>query len=87
MIRGVPMGVDCNSPPRHPAFSTPLELMTFITDLRRLSGGKPVGFKLCIGHRWEFLAIIKANPGKYNFASPVSPQQPFEPLLALVFHS
>jgi glutamate synthase domain-containing protein 2 len=58
--RGVPMGVDCVSPARHSAFSTPLEMMAFITQLRRLSGGKPVGFKLCIGHPWEFMAIIKA---------------------------
>ncbi len=58
--RGVPIGSDCISPARHPAFSTPLELMGFIADLRRLSAGKPVGFKLCIGHPWEFLAICKA---------------------------
>ena len=50
--RGVPMGVDCISPARHPAFSTPLEMMHFIAQLRELSGGKPVGFKLCIGHAW-----------------------------------
>ena len=59
-IRGVEMGKDCISPPCHSAFSTPLELMAFIAQLRRLSGGKPVGFKLCIGHHWEFMAIIKA---------------------------
>ena len=58
--RGVPEGVDCVSPARHSAFSTPVELMHFITQLRELSGGKPVGFKLCIGHPWEFLAICKA---------------------------
>ncbi|MFX5578983.1 glutamate synthase-related protein, partial [Acinetobacter baumannii] len=45
--RGVPLGEDCISPARHSAFSTPLELMEFISDLRRLSLGKPVGFKLC----------------------------------------
>lgn len=59
-IRGVPMGVDCISPSAHPAFSTPLELMAFIQQLRELSGGKPVGFKLCVGHAHEFLAIVKA---------------------------
>jgi glutamate synthase domain-containing protein 2 len=59
-IRGVEMGKDCISPPCHSAFSTPLELVGFIKKLRDLSGGKPVGFKLCIGHHWEFLAIIKA---------------------------
>jgi glutamate synthase domain-containing protein 2 len=58
--RGVPMGQDCISPSRHSAFSTPLEMMAFITELRRLSGGKPVGFKLCIGHAWEFMGIVKA---------------------------
>ena len=58
--RGVPIGVDCISPARHGAFKTPLELMHFIAQLRELSGGKPVGFKLCIGHAWEFMAICKA---------------------------
>jgi glutamate synthase domain-containing protein 2 len=58
--RGVPMGEDCISPSRHSAFSTPLELVQFIAQLRELSGGKPVGFKLCLGHRWEFMAIAKA---------------------------
>ncbi|MEE8262208.1 MAG: FMN-binding glutamate synthase family protein [Gammaproteobacteria bacterium] len=58
--RKVPIGVDCISPSAHSAFSTPLEMMQFIAKLRELSGGKPVGFKLCIGHRWEFLAICKA---------------------------
>ncbi len=46
--------------PRHGAFSTPLEMMQFIGRLRDLSGGKPVGFKLCIGHRREFMCIVKA---------------------------
>jgi glutamate synthase domain-containing protein 2 len=58
--RGVPVGVDCISPARHSAFSTPVEMMHFIALLRELSGGKPVGFKLCIGHPWEFMAICKA---------------------------
>ncbi len=58
--RGVPMGVDCISPARHSAFSTPVEMMQFITKLRELSGGKPTGFKLCIGHRREFMCIVKA---------------------------
>jgi glutamate synthase domain-containing protein 2 len=59
-IRGVAMNEDCISPAYHRAFSTPLEMMTFIAEMRRLSGGKPAGFKLCIGHPWEFLAICKA---------------------------
>jgi glutamate synthase domain-containing protein 2 len=58
--RGVPIGVDCVSPAQHSAFSTPLEMMQFIERLRQLSGGKPVGFKLCIGHPWEWFAICKA---------------------------
>ncbi|MFF7710638.1 glutamate synthase-related protein [Pseudomonas sp. NPDC007930] len=58
--RGVPLGVDCVSPSRHSAFNTPLELMHFIAQLRELSGGKPVGFKLCLGHPWEFMGIAKA---------------------------
>ncbi len=58
--RGVPEGVDCVSPASHSAFSTPLEMVRFIALLRELSDGKPVGFKLCIGHPWEFMAICKA---------------------------
>jgi glutamate synthase domain-containing protein 2 len=58
--RGVPMGVDCVSPASHSAFSTPIEMMQFIEKLRILSGGKPVGFKLCIGHAWEWFAMVKA---------------------------
>jgi len=58
--RGVPMGKDCISPSHHSVFSTPIELVKFIGEMRRLSGGKPTGFKLCIGHPWEFLAICKA---------------------------
>ena len=54
------MGEDCISPATHRAFSTPLEMMAFIGEMRRLSGGKPAGFKLCVGHPWEFLAICKA---------------------------
>ncbi|MDX1891620.1 FMN-binding glutamate synthase family protein [Mycolicibacterium sp. 050158] len=58
--RGVPVGKTVVSPPSHSAFGTPTELLTFIATLRRLSGGKPVGFKLCIGARTEFLSICKA---------------------------
>lgn len=59
-IRGITEGEDCISPARHSAFSTPIEMMQFIGEMRRLSGGKPAGFKLCVGHTWEFLAICKA---------------------------
>ncbi len=58
--RGIALGETCISPPYHKAFSTPVEMMHFIANLRELSGGKPIGFKLCIGHRWEFLAMVKA---------------------------
>ncbi len=58
--RGVPIGTTVVSPPVHPEFSTPLELLAFVDRLRQLSGGKPVGFKLCVGSRREFLAICKA---------------------------
>ena len=59
-IRGVPMGEDCISPAYHKAFSTPIQMMEFVANMRKLSGGKPAGFKMCIGHPWEFLAICKA---------------------------
>jgi len=59
-IRGIPLGRDVVSPPAHTAFATPIELLEFLAELRRLSGGKPVGFKVCIGKRREFLAVCKA---------------------------
>ncbi|MEG3001590.1 MAG: FMN-binding glutamate synthase family protein [Comamonas sp.] len=58
--RGVPVGVDCISPSSHSAFSTPIEMLQFIARLRQLSGGKPVGFKFCVGHPWEWFAMVKA---------------------------
>jgi glutamate synthase domain-containing protein 2 len=58
--RGVSRDRDCVSPAAHRAFSTPLEFMEFIVRLRDLSGGKPIGVKLAVGHRYEFLAIVKA---------------------------
>ena len=58
--RGVPVGVDCVSPARHSEFSTPIGLLQFVDRLRKLSGGKPTGFKLAIGHPWEWFAIAKA---------------------------
>jgi glutamate synthase domain-containing protein 2 len=59
-IRNVPLGQDVLSPPAHRAFATPIAMMEFIASLRELSGGKPVGFKLCVGKRREFLAVCKA---------------------------
>ncbi len=58
--RGVAVGETCVSPASHSAFSTPREMMHFIEQLRTLSGGKPTGFKLCIGHPWEWFAMVKA---------------------------
>ncbi|CAN5688956.1 FMN-binding glutamate synthase family protein [soil metagenome] len=58
--RGVPIGVDCVSPSSHSAFGTPVAMMEFVARLRVLSGGKPVGFKFCLGHPWEWFAIVKA---------------------------
>src|SRR5690606_35366313 len=58
--RGVLMDVDCVSPSSHSTFSTPKEMLAFIERLRALSEGKPVGFKLCIGHPWEFMSMVKA---------------------------
>ncbi len=58
--RGVPEGLDCISPSSHSAFDTPIGLLQFIAQLRDLSGGKPTGFKLAIGHPWEFFGIVKA---------------------------
>ena len=59
-IRGVPRDRDCVSPASHSAFSTPIEMMHFIQQLRELSNGKPVGFKLCIGQPWQFMGVVKA---------------------------
>ncbi len=58
--RGVPLGADCVSPAAHSSFSTPTELLEFMQSLRELSQNKPVGFKLCIGHPWEWFGIAKA---------------------------
>lgn len=59
-IRGIPRDRDCISPSKHSAFNTPIEMLQFIQTLRELSGGKPVGFKLCIGQPWQFMGIVKA---------------------------
>ena len=59
-IRGVAIGEDVISPPAHSAFKTPLEMCEFIARLRELSKGKPIGFKICIGRRSEFISICKA---------------------------
>ncbi len=58
--RGVAVGVDCVSPAKHSVFATPIEMLEFIAKMRELSGGKPAGMKLAIGHPWEFFALAKA---------------------------
>jgi len=58
--RGVTAGIDCHSPAAHKAFDSPEGLLEFIARLRELAGGKPTGFKLCIGDPVEFMAIAKA---------------------------
>jgi len=58
--RGVPLGEDCVSPAAHAEFSTPLEFVAFIARLRQLALGKPIGMKMALGHRHEFLAVVKA---------------------------
>ncbi len=59
-VRGVPVGQDCLSPRGHAAFSTPIEMLEFAARMRELSGGKPVGLKLCIGQPYEIFAMMKA---------------------------
>ncbi|WP_067570177.1 FMN-binding glutamate synthase family protein [Nocardia acidivorans] len=59
-FRGVPVHEKCVSPAAHSAFTTPRELIRFVARLRELSGGKPIGFKLCVGSRVEVLALCKA---------------------------
>ncbi len=59
-IRNIEMGKDVLSPPYHKAFDTPIGLLELIKRMQDLSGGKPVGFKLCVGHRAEFISICKA---------------------------
>ena len=58
--RLVEVGKTVFSPTYHTAFSTPLEMIAFVTQLRELSGGKPIGFKICIGEPREFMSIVKA---------------------------
>lgn len=59
-IRGVEQGENCISPAQHSVFDTPRELIQFISRMRRLAGGKPTGFKLCVTSRRDVLALCKA---------------------------
>src|SRR5262249_22285336 len=58
--RGVPIGMDCIARTAHSSFSTPIAMIRSIAELPERPDGKPVGFKLCIGHPWEFMALLKA---------------------------
>ena len=71
--RGVPVGVECVSPASHSAFYTPIGLLEFVARLRELSGGKPVGFKLAIGHPWEWFGIAKAMHESASLAPDLLP--------------
>ncbi len=66
-IRSVPMGQDVISPPSHSEFDSPTGLLDFLSRLRSLSGGKPVGIKLCIGRKREFMALCKAMVAEHSF--------------------
>ncbi len=66
-IRGVEQGIDCISPSQHSEFSTPAGLLDFAARLREMSGDKPVGIKLCLGHPWELAAVVKAMVEKNQF--------------------
>ena len=57
--RGISIGKDCVSPSKHKEFSNPNQLINFVKKLRKLSGNKPVGIKMCIGHPWELISIVK----------------------------
>ena len=66
-IRNVPFGSDVVSPPSHSAFRNPFELLEFINELRMLCGGKPVGFKICLGNPSEFLGLCMAMQQEQSF--------------------
>jgi len=59
-IRHIEPHMDVHSPPVHSAFTNAKEFMSFIKQLRELSGGKPIGFKLCIGKKQEFIDLCRA---------------------------
>ncbi|MBN3581992.1 FMN-binding glutamate synthase family protein [Algoriphagus aestuarii] len=66
-IRGVKAGTTIISPPAHTAFSDPKGLVEFVAKLRELSGGKPIGFKLCIGRTEEFVSLCKEMVAHHNW--------------------
>lgn len=66
-IRNVPLGQDVISPPAHTAFHDPESMLEFISKLRDLSGGKPVGIKLCVGYHQEFEELVQVMIRKNNY--------------------
>ena len=80
--RGVEVGEDCVSPATHSEFSTPIEMLEFIDQFRELSGGKPVGFKLALGHPWEWFAIVKAmlKTAGLNHPAELGPEHIIRPV-------
>lgn len=58
--RGIEPGTEVHSPESHGMFDTPKGLLTLLKEMKARSGGKPVGFKLCVGQRHEFIALCKA---------------------------
>ncbi|MAR63593.1 MAG: FMN-binding glutamate synthase family protein [Rickettsiales bacterium] len=67
LTRGINVNQDCISPAKHKEFSNPSQLLKFVEKLRKLSGGKPVGIKLCVGHPWELISIIKTMVEKKSY--------------------
>lgn len=67
LIRNVPMGKDVISPPAHTAFTDSKSMLDFISQLRELSGGKPIGIKLCLGHRHEFEELVSVMVQENNY--------------------
>ena len=70
--RGINIGEDCISPSKHKEFTTPIELLSFVKKLRKLSGNKPVGIKLCVGHPWELISIVKTMVDKKIYVDFIS---------------
>ena len=58
-IRNVEPFTRIVSPPAHSTFSNPIELLNFVKQLRDLSGGKPIGIKICVGNPREIFSICK----------------------------
>ncbi len=65
-LRGVPMGKDVYSPPRHVECDTPENTVAFIHRVQEVSG-LPVGIKFCLGNGEQFRELLLAmkNAGKF----------------------